>query len=670
MTLNSFDLEILRHKTVAAAEEMGLTLLRSARTIYVREVADFATALVGLDGKPFAYPSDLGLSAFVDLDLKPTLERTGPLREGDVILSNLPYANGGLSTHLPDLQLVRPIFVGGELIAYGWAMAHTSDIGGGVPSSISPRFSDVYQEGLQLPPVRLMKEGRMDEDLLAVYLANCRSPETNLGDVRAMIGALEAGARRLTEIAASHGTETILSFQTALRDYAAEKARAVLRQIPDGSYDFQDYLDHDFVSNVPLRLKLRLTARDGAVDLDFAGTDPQVASAFNLPTAGERHPYLTLRLLQLIGTADKTVPMNHGALSGVTTQTPPGSVVNPDYPAACGVRHAVMLRLMDLVSGALLTACPGIVPAAGGGTVLPVVLAETDATTGRRKSAVIQSIIAGGGAREGGDGVDGRESGMSNTRNSPIEATEDAAPVRVELYGLRPDSGGPGRFRGGLGLVYRIRMLKPDLAILARGLERFRFAPWGVAGGRSAPPCRVILNEGTKRERDITRIDILPVAEGDTLTFMTPGGGGYGDPFARDPEAVRRDVARGFVSAASAAQDYGVILTAAGDVDANATEAARIAAPDRAHTGFDFGPERDLWESVMDDATATRLNAALGHLPASARTTRRRMILEAAIPALAEDTLSLADSLRDPGAVRSLLLAHIESLEAEHGAAA
>lgn len=665
MALDAFELEILRHKTVAAAEEMGLTLLRSARTIYVREVADFGTCLCGIDGKPFAYPSGIGLSAFVDLDLAATLAAVGPLKDGDVILSNLPYANGGLSTHLPDLQLVRPIFHAGEIIAYGWAMAHTSDVGGAVPSSISPDFTDVYQEGLQLPPIRLVREGEMDPDLLAVYLANCRSPDTNLGDVRAMIGALEAGARRLGDIIAVHGAQKVIDFQTGLADYAAAKASAVLKEIPEGDYDFWDYLDHDFTSNVPLRLRVRLSVRPGAIGLDFSGTDPQVQAAYNLPTADQRNPYLTLRFLQLVCTRDTTMPLNHGALRSVTASAPKGSVLNPEYPAACGVRHAVLLRLIDLVSGALHKASPTLVPAAGGGSVLPVVLAQTDEATGRRKSAVIQSIICGGGARHDGDGVDGRESGMSNTRNSPIETTEAAAPVAVELYGLRPDSGGAGRWRGGLGLVYRIRMLKPDLAILARGLERFRFTPWGVQGGRAATPSRVILNEGRADERDITRLTMLPVKQGDTLTFMTPGGGGFGEPFDRPAEVVLRDVARGFVSPEAARRDYGVALDADGGLDAAETDRLR-AAPRPEPRAFDFGTERDVWDALVDDAMAARLNAALAPLPASARSPRRRQLIETAVPELTDNTrLGLSALTPRLGAARLALEEGISALHAE-----
>lgn len=652
MVPDSMTLEILRYKTVAAAEEMGLTLVRAARTIYIKEVADFSTAIAGIDGKFFAYPEALGVSAFVDLDLNPSLKAVGTLKPGDVILSNLPYANGGLSTHLPDLQFIKPYFHDGEIVAYGWTFAHTSDIGGGVPSSISPRFSDVYQEGLQIPPVKLVREGKIDDSLLTVYLANCRSPETNLGDIKAMLAALDKGEQRIADVVAAHGADALVAAQNLLAGYAGEKAMAVLKTIPNGVYDFWDYLDHDFVSHIPVRIRCRITVKDGAIDLNYDGTDPQLMSAFNVPTQGLRHPYLTLRLMHMVTTRDPSAPLNHGILDSVTTSAPKGSLINPEYPAACGVRHATVMRLIDVASGALHKADSALVPAAGGGTVLPVVLAEPDPATGLRRSMVIQSIVCGSGARNGSDGVDGRESGLSNTRNSPIERTEDEAGVMIEEYALRSDSGGPGRWRGGTGVVYTLRILKDDCAVLARGLERFFFTPWGVAGGRSAAPCRVVLNIGRPDEKELSRVDMLEIARGDTLSLMTPGGGGFGDPFTRPVEEVLYDVERGFVSEESAQVDYGVAIHS-GVLDEAETQ--RIRGEARPASGaFNFGTNRMLWESVFGDDLVTRLNTSLMRFPASIRGKRRRSIYETVFPELKETSgfdintiASRVDAMRD-----------------------
>ncbi|MCA0206188.1 MAG: hydantoinase B/oxoprolinase family protein [Proteobacteria bacterium] len=660
MRLNTTDFEILRHKSVAAAEEMGLTLQRSARSIYVKEVSDFGTAIAGLDGKAFAYPAALGLAAFVDLDLNPTLQAIGPLSPGDVILSNLPYANGGLSTHLPDLQLVRPFFVDGQLVAYGWTMAHTSDIGGGVPSSISPRFAEVYEEGLQIPPVLLVRGGVPDETLLAIYRLNSRAPKTNMGDLNAMLAALEVGQKRIESVARAHGVAALLQFQTQIADYAAEKARTVLDTIPDGRFEFWDYLDHDFNSNVPVRLCCALTKRDGHIHLDFAGTDPQVQSAFNLPTANLRSPYLALRLLHLVTSRDRTAPNNHGLLNRVSAAAPEGSILNPVYPAACGVRHATVMRLLDAVSGALHQADPGLVPVAGGGTVLPVVLVSPDPVTGETRPMVIQSLVCGSGSRQGSDGIDGREAGLSNTRNSPIERTEDEAPVLVEHYGLRCDSAGPGRWRGGCGLIYRIRMLRDDLAVMARGLERFRFTPWGGAGGRPAARCRVVVNMGRPDEREVSRLDYLPLAKGDTITFMTPGGGGFGDPFTRPAEAVLQDVLCGFVSVPSARDDYGVVIQGE-EVDEAATSALRCQPRDTVPT-LDAGPFRRSWDEAFPDDLVRRLIAALAPFTPRIRSRKRQALYESVLPALKDGGLP---RIEEPAQTRDAFAQAIEQLERE-----
>jgi N-methylhydantoinase B len=614
-------LEILSHQARAAAEEMAIALMRTARTTYVKEVADFGTAIAGTDGKFFAYPAALGVSPFVDLDLKPALAQVPELADGDVIITNHPFTTGGLASHLPDLQLIRPYFHDGAIVAYGWVFAHTSDIGGGAPSSISPRFSELFQEGLIIPPTKLIRAGVMNDEFLKLYAANCRTPDDNIGDLKAMLAALTVGAERTAQLIAQHGVAGFLAAQRDLAAYATEKARAVLRGIPDGTYEFWDYLDDDYVSRIPVRIRCAMTVADGSVHLDYAGTDPQVEAAYNLPTGGTRHPWITVKLMHLICSLDKTAPLNHGLYEPITVAAPAGTLVNPEFPAACGVRHAAVIRTMDTLVGALSRARLGLLPAPNGGTVIPAVLASTDDTTGLRRSVVMQSLVSGSGGRPGADGVDGRESGMANTQNAPVERTEEVSDVVVEEYGLRADSGGPGEFRGGTGLVFTVRILKDGCAVLGRGLERFVFRPWGIAGGAPAERARVILNRGSASERELGKIDVLEVHAGDTVTFMTPGGGGYGDAFRRDPGAVLLDVQRGFVSVAAAERDYGVVLRD-GAIDAAATAALR-GRKRPARPAIDFGPERLRWESVFDDAAMLALNRALMALPPATRWRRR-----------------------------------------------
>jgi N-methylhydantoinase B len=664
MTADPIALEIFLHKATAIAEEMAVTLQRTARTTYVKEAGDFACALAGPDGRFFAYPRVLGVSGFLDSDVGPTVARVPDLEPGDVIITNHAYASEGLATHMPDLHVVRPIFVDGRVVAHAWSFIHSADIGGGVPSSISPRFSDNFQEGLQIPPMKLVRAGRMNQDVIALYRANCRTPDVNLGDIQAMLAALELGERRVAELCAAMGAGTLLAFQRALTDYAAEKARQVQRRIPDGSWDFWDLMDDDYVSRVPVRVRCRLTACDGHVHLDFSGSDPQVPAAYNIPTAGKRHPWLTLKLMHFVFSSDPTIPLNHGLFGHMTVEAPVGSVLNPEPPAAVGVRSATAIRLNEAVVGALNRALPGAMPAPSGGIMIPSVLTEPDPATGRRRVMVLQSLVGGTGGRDGADGVDGRDSSLANQRNTPIEKTEEEAGATIVGYALRPDSGGAGRWRGGTGVVFSVRIARAGSAILARGMERFVFRPWGVAGGRPGLPARVVLNHGGPDERELGKLDMLQPKVGDVVTIMTPGGGGFGDPLQRPAEDVLQDVLDGYVSAAAAQDDYGVVLAGeAVDQAATAALRQRLAASRGPAPAFDFGPEREAWDAVFDDAAMTRLNALLMQLGAHERAERRRAVFEAVVPALADGPrLPLPQAIGDAAAARGRLTEQIAAL--------
>lgn len=628
-------LEILNTQIAAAAEEMALTLRRTARSLYVKEAVDFGVGLVTPGGRLFGTPRDFG-SALIDYDIAPTLEALGePLEEGDVLFTNHPYETAGLVSHTPDLTLIRPYLVEGRLVAYGYCFVHSTDIGGKVPSSVSPTNTEMYQEGLLIPPLKLLRRGEWNADVLRLYRANVRTPDLNLHDLTAMLAALETGRRRTLGMAAQHGAETFLAAQQALMDYAAEKARAVLRRIPDGTYGFHDFLDDDAVSRVPVRFAVALTVADGRVHLDFTGTDPQVPSAFNVPTLGRRHAWLTVRILHYVTTHDPSVPMNGGIFRDVTVALKKGTVLDPVFPAPTGVRAASAYRLNDAVTGAFARAVPREVPCPSGGAMVPVVLAEHDRRTGARNVLVLNSIIVGSGARYGSDGYDGVDGSLSTIRNTPAEKSELEAGVDILEYGLNPDSAGPGRWRGGMGLRFTFRVTQGGSAVLARGLERFVFRPWGMAGGMAGARMRVIRNIGTERELSLGKIDMVPLEEGETVTFLTPGGGGYGDPFLRPVEAVLEDVAAGWVSTGAARRDYGVAI-AGGAVDAAETARLRAARPVRTAEAvpFDFGPEREAWDALFPPERMARLNAEVFAAPPAVRAARRVALFREAVPGL------------------------------------
>lgn len=621
MKLDPVTLEIMATKVAAVAEEMGYTLQRTGRTLYVKETADFGTALAARNGKFFSYPNAIGVSGFVDLDCMPTIKAAGGLEDGDVVITNNAYRSAGLSTHTPDFHVIRPIYIDGQLVCYAWAFLHSSDVGGRVPSSISPSNTEVFQEGLLVPPTKLVRRGVPVEDVFGIIAANSRTPDENVGDIKAMLAALSYAERRVREIVAQHGIQQFLDCQDDLFEYSRLKARQAFRRIKDGHYDFWDYLDDDLVTPYPRRIRVRITVKDGELILDFDGTDPQSLSSFNVPTLGTRHPWLSLRLVSLALTLDPTIPVNAGILDNVTIKAPQGSILNPRFPAATGVRHATAIRVDNVLIGALAQALPDVMPACSGGIVIPIVFAENDPDTGSSNVIVVEPAVGGMGARFGHDGVDGRDSSIANLANNPIETIEGNASLRIVEYGLRPDSGGAGQWRGGNGVAITFEILTDQATILGRGMERFRFRPWGLAGGSAGAPAKTLLNAGTPDEKDLGKIDAVTVKRGDRFTILTPGAGGYGDPFRRDAGQVADDVRKGFVTAQAAEKRYGVALTADGNVDATKTATLRAKAA---------APDTDLlragWDQVFPDADVTALNHRLYTLPPGPANHRRSQI--------------------------------------------
>ncbi len=628
MKLDPLTLEILGNKLAAASEEMCLTLQRVGRTLYVKETADFACALAGLDGRFFAYPRSIGVSGFVGLDCLPTIKAVGELEPGDVIFTNDPYRSSGLSTHLPDLHVIAPCFHEGRIVAYAWAFVHCSDVGGRVPSSISPTNSEIYQEGLQVPPLKLVRRGEIDPVVELLFRANSRTPDANMGDIRAMLAAMEVGRKRVERVIAQHGAADFLAAQDDLRDYAEARARAALAGLPDGAWRFEDYLDSDVVSDLPVRLAVTVRLEGGGITIDFTGTDPQLAAAMNIPSAGLVHPWLTLRVMAMVATIDPTVPLNAGLQRPIRMIAPEGTVVNPVRPAAVGVRHAACVRVNDLINGALGQAAPHVMTAANSGMIVPVVVAEPDGRGGRNVQ-VIEPMTGGTGARFGADGTDGRDPSISNLANNPVETVEAELAVEIERYALRQDSAGPGQWRGGAGLELTFRIGAEGSMVLARGMERAVFRPWGMAGGAPGAPAELTILRQDAPAEALTRIDVLELKAGDRVRLSTAGAGGYGHPYDREPAQVLEDVAQGLVSSEAAARDYGVVVVH-GAVDEAATAARRAT-----RVPLDGnGPERTRWQAVFGAGDMTRFTAALAALPLARRQPVRRAVYDAVLALL------------------------------------
>ncbi len=640
MRLDPITLEIFVTKVAATAEEMGIALQRSGRTIYVKETQDFGTGLVNHAGRLFCFPTSVGVCNMADNDASVVIAAVPELAPGDVIITNHPYLSGGLSTHLPDLHLLQPYFHEGEIVCYGWCFIHSADVGGKVPSSISPSNDEIYQEGLMIPPLKLMRAGQFNPDVVAFIKANCRTAEENMGDLKAMVASLAVGGRRVAAMIAQHGQAAFAAATTEIIDYTARKARDAFRTIPDGHYRFSDYLDDDLVSPLPVRIHAGMTVKDGQIDIDFTGTDPQIASAYNLPSAGKRHTWLTLRLLQYALTRDPSIPVNAGVFKAIGMTIPKGSLLNPLFPAAVGVRHATGNRMVDVINGLLAQAVPEFMRAAGCGLTIPVVLAEPADEAGKRKVDVVEPMVGGTGGMLGMDGVDCRDSSTSGMANNPVETVESSAAATILRYGVRPDSGGPGKWRGGVGVELTFAAQLDGSQVLGRGMERLRFVPWGLAGGRGGAAARTIKNLGRTDEQDLGKIDMIDLQAGETITVMTPGGGGYGDPLEREPQRVLDDVRRGFVSLRGAADDYGVIIRE-GDLDRQATAECRTrrqAAHDAPPRMFDYGAERNSWEAVFDDPFMARLTEILFAFPPAGRGARRRELFAPVLARISRGT--------------------------------
>ncbi len=637
--LTTVEKDVAQTRLQATVEEMCLTLQRASRSLYVRDAADFACAVADLSGRFVAYPQHVGVSGFLGLDLGPTIAeatRNEPLAPGDVLLTNDPYHSRGLSTHLPDIHAIAPYFDGDELIGYGWAFVHVSDVGGRVPSSVSVVNDSIYAEGLRIPPLRYVRAGRVVDEVEAILAANSRTPDANRGDLHAMLAALETGRRRVAELSGETGTDGFAEVGAFARSQAAARARAALRTLRDGTYRFEDYLDNDGVGQTPLRIVVTSTVADGHVTLDLTGTDPQVEAALNMVTFGEAHSWVVTRLFALIGTLDPTIPLGGGLMEAIGFRSPEGTLINATGTAATGVRHATTSRVNDVVSGALIQAAPDVLPAASSGLVVPVVFAASDGS----RIDVVEPMVGGTGGRSGSDGADGRDSGISNLSNNSVETIEADVSVKVLRYATRIDSGGPGRWRGGNGLELEFEA-RSDGALLARGLERLRFRPWGFAGGLPGSATELIVNEGRADEERLSIIDMRPLRAGDRVVLRTSGAGGYGDPLERDPEAVRSDVEDGFVSPEHASAAYGVVL-ADGRVDLAATSALRAElsggrTDTRRSEGHALGPERDRWDRAFPPTVNDRLQERLLRTPVTERSARRRAIVSQVLETLPPD---------------------------------
>lgn len=617
MVIDNVMLGILNHYFRSAAEAMGYVLERAAYTTFIKESNDFTTGILTPQGEHFAYPVAIGAQSYVGIDFSHFLKQMEPWEEGDAAVSNCPYLTKGVATHLPDYHMIKPIFAQGKLVAFAWGFLHSSDMGGIVAGSILPSAYELFQEGLRIPPKKLYRCGVLQEDVKDFLLANVRTPERNWGDLNALMAALGTAEQRVQQAVAKWGLDTVERGREALIEYAETRSRALIDRIPDGAYTFVDYLEDDVVSDMPVRIKLTVTKDPGAgLHLDFAGTDPQLGAAFNLPSGG-RHPFLCGAMFGYFRSVDPTIPVNAGLMRPIRITAPTGSLVNPAFPAPCGVRYAVTQTIYGIVQGILAQALPGAVPAVGAGQATILAISLLDPSSGQRRVTVVQPMIGGSGGRSQGDGVDGCDFSLGSLANTPAESIENEVPILIRQYSVIPDSGGPGQFRGGLALRLDFQVFHPDTVLTGRGMERFRFQPWGFSGGRAGANGDCWLNPDSPGAKHLGKVNMLRLDAGDILSVRTPGGGGYGDPFAREPERVLADVRNGIVSVAAAARQYGVVIRelAVDTVKSFELRSTRSSALQN----FDPGDARAVHEATFSMGVADALADVLFSLPAGLR---------------------------------------------------
>lgn len=542
--------EVIKGALIYAAEEMGIALKKSAYSPNIKERMDHSCAIFNhrreLVAQAEHIPVHLGSMALaVRVGLK---EYTGVLEQGDMLLLNDPYISG---THLPDLTLIAPIFHDNMIIGYAANKAHHTDVGGKAPGSLAADSSELYQEGLIIPPVKYVKRGVVDTEISRLIRSNVRTPEVQMGDLRAQIAANNTGIRRVHELVEQYGVDVVHGAMDDIMDYSERRMREEISLMPDGEYTAVDYIESILPDDGDVDIRVKITKKGDSLIFDYNGTHEQVDRPVNAPLG------VTIAGIYyaLISITDPTIPVNDGCFRPITLKIPEGCMMNPIRPApVAGGNVETSQRNADVIMLAFSKIVPEKVPAAGQGTM-------NNITIGGLKDdgepwTFYETIGGGSGARPTKDGVDGIHINMTNTMNTPIETLEAYLPLEFKAYMLRPDSGGPGKYRGGCGIerVWTLTSSKATLSIMA---ERNKIKPWGLAGGHGGATGEFILIRADGSETKLPSKCTINIMRGDTLVIHTPGGGGYGDPKERDPELVKEDVLNGLVSPETAREFYG-----------------------------------------------------------------------------------------------------------------
>ena len=553
--VDAFTAEVIRSAVVAITGEMKTNLMRTAYHTIIYEAEDFTVGLFDADGNTISI--GLGLPMFIrglSDSIKSKIEFWGKenIEPGDILLTNDSYVMG---SHLNHMIFTLPVFNDGELVAFSSSMAHWQDIGG----QLGGVTRDIYSEGLQMPFVKIFRAGKENPEISSIIRANVRVPERAMGDMRAQLASIRTGERRLMQLLQRYGNQAFKESIALVFEQSEKLARAAVRQIPDGIYEAESFMDDDGVNigrHIPI--KVRVEVQGDEMTIDLTGVSPQVAGFYNSGvTAGRSAAEVVFKCI----TAPLLLPINDGSFRPLKIILPPGRVVSAVKPAPVRVWMTVPMTVCDTLFKALAQACPERTIAAHYADLCIVNPQGFDAETGRYFWSHIGHPGGGWGAKSDQDGMSATVAlNDGDTHNSPVEATEAKSPIIVERRELRQDSGGAGKFRGGLGVAQQVHMRKP--ANIYSRMERTICAPWGLHGGNVALANRISIlrNNGVTEKFPTGKIKPTDLAEGEGFLVETAGGGGFWSPLERTPERVLADVRSGYVSLEAAQRDYGVVI--------------------------------------------------------------------------------------------------------------
>lgn len=578
--IDPITLEVIQNALSSIADDLALVIMRAAYSNIVRDSMDYSTAVCDREGRTIAQglTTPVHLGSFPDAMRNLIATQGADMREGDIFVFNDPYGSGGM--HLPDFYIVKPVYLDGALEGFVATLAHQQDVGGIAPGGMAVYATEIFQEGLRLPTLKLFEAGRPVEAIFRIIERNTRAPHNVMGDIRSQIAACNSGERAFRALVARYGAAAFRRYADALHDYAERLIRAEIAALPDGTWTFEDFVDGLGENPVPIRFRATLTIAGDAIAIDWTGTSPQVKAAINGPMPTTRAmSYLAVRCA--IG-AD--IPNCEGYMRAISVTAPKGSIVNPHDDAACGARGIICFRMYDTLMGAFAQVVPDRIPAANeGGSNNPHIAGRTREGKPFMVSGGLMGCW-GGSARH--DGQEGISNPAANLGNTPIELLESRHPVEITCYAFVENSGGPGRARGGAALQRGYRLLA-DEAVLVMRSDRRDHLPYGLAGGSPGTPSWNVLNPGPdQRLLPACPMASVPMKGGDVFLHIQAGAGGFGDPLERDPLRVLADLRDELITPAYAADVYGVVLRD-GAVDDAATMQLRAALRSGARHGPD-----------------------------------------------------------------------------------